>query len=307
MKIFLLTFFLVGFLSISCEKTVTIEIPEKAPRLALNSVLEKGDSIWLLVFKTRHILSPGGSGSNILDSYVVKDATPVLFENNVAVDTLVYIPLTFSYRSVKNTVIRDGINYTYKVSAPGYTPVEANSILPSQSTIAGVARVKNAKTTSFGNLMDEITVRFDDPATNGDFYVVQIFQAGSTSSVYCVSTSDKDLERIGENADPLSSDNCYDGRYLLLSDANFNGRQKELKVFVDSDEVQDIPDGNGNIMRPYVKVLRITADYFKYLKSYGNYLWGADNPFAEPVNVFTNVKNGLGIFALTTAAVDTLR
>jgi Domain of unknown function (DUF4249) len=93
----------------------------------------------------------------------------------------------------------------------------------------------------------------------------------------------------------------------LLSDANFNGKQKLLKVFVEATELRELPDGSGNIRRPFVRVLRITEDYFKYLRSYNSYLSASDNPFAEPVNVFTNVKNGLGIFALSTTAVDTLR
>lgn len=293
----------------SCEKTVTVDIPEKSPRLVLNSILEKGDSIRLAVGKTRHILSAPITG-NLEESYTVKDAKPVVFENNVAVDTLVYFSSTHDYRSVKNTIIKPGIIYTYKVSANGYSPAEVSSVLPSQSLIAQVVRIKNAKTNSSGSPMDEVSLKLNDPGSEKNFYLVQVFPAWAQNSsypVYCVNTSDKDLEQIGEDPDPLATDNCYAGGQLLMSDANFNGKQKLLKLFIQSSELQDFPDGTGRIRRPFIRVLRITEDYFRYIKSYNSYLSASDNPFAEPVNVFSNVKNGMGIFALSTVAVDTLR
>jgi hypothetical protein len=293
----------------SCEKTVTINIPEKAPRLILNSILEKGDTIHLVVGKTRHILSTAIMG-NLDESYAVKDASAVVFENSIPVDTLVYYSSSHDYRSVKNTTIRPGINYTYKVSAPGYTNAEAGCTLPSQSVIAEVVRVKNAKTNSSGQSMDEVSVKINDPAAEKNFYLVQIFPAWSNNmqyAVYCVNTNDKDVEQIGDDADPLATDNCYDGGQLLMSDINFNGKQKLLNLFVESSELQEYKDASGNMRHSFVRVLRITEDYFKYLKSYNSYLNATDNPFAEPVNVYSNVKNGLGIFALSTAAVDSLR
>jgi hypothetical protein len=309
MKKYFSFFIAFAILFVSCEKQINIDIPEKAPRLVLNSILEKGDSIRLVVGKTRHILSPSIMG-NLDESYAVKDARAIVFENNIAVDTLVYFSSTRDYRSTKNTVVRAGIVYTYKVSSNGYSQAEVSSTLPSQSVIAEVVRVKNAKTNSGGYQMDEISIKLNDPAAEKNFYLVQIFPAWSQNyyyPVYCVNTNDKDLEQIGDNADSLATDNCFNGGQLLLSDANFNGKQKLLKVFVEATELRELPDGSGNIRRPFVRVLRITEDYFKYLRSYNSYLSASDNPFAEPVNVFTNVKNGLGIFALSTTAVDTLR
>src|SRR5687768_11419373 len=96
MKKYISFLFLVGFLISSCEKKVTIDIPEKPPRLVLNSILEKGDSVRVVLGKTRHILSPHPLGNTIY-SYLVKDAEVVLYENNLPVDTLVYSTTTFHY------------------------------------------------------------------------------------------------------------------------------------------------------------------------------------------------------------------
>jgi hypothetical protein len=160
--------------------------------------------------------------------------------------------------------------------------------------------------------MDEITLKFDDPGGEKNYYLVQVYSAGYSGyegqTVWCVSTTDKDIEAIGENADPLSTDNCFDGGSLLLRDDNFNGTQKQLRFYVNSYYMQEHDDISSNrTWRPYVKVLRITEDYFKYVKSYNVYYNSSDNPFAEPVNVYSNIRNGYGTFSAYTVAVDTLR
>jgi hypothetical protein len=121
-----------------------------------------------------------------------------------------------------------------------------------------------------------------------------------------VSTTDKDIEPIGDNADPFSTDNCYDGNSLLMKDVNFSGKQKVLHFFINSYELQDQTGQGGQVYKPYVKVNRITEDYFKYIKSYHVYYNAADNPFAEPANVFSNVLNGYGNFSAYTTVVTTI-
>jgi hypothetical protein len=37
--------------------------------------------------------------------------------------------------------------------------------------------------------------------------------------------------------------------------------------------------------------------YFNYLKSFNMYQRASGNPFATPVQVYSNVENGMGIFA----------
>lgn len=305
MKIFSFLFIALIIFS-SCEKTVTINIPEKAPRLVVNAILNKNQVIELTVGKSRHILE---SNNTSIETYVVKNAVAVIFENNIPIDTLVYQAVDYTYRSSGNKTIREGYNYTVKVTAPGFTVVEATTIVPSQSEIADVKRVKDARVNSFGDQMDEITVTLNDPAET-NFYLLQFmypdFGGGREHPIICVSTTDKDLEQIGENADPLSTDNCYDGGNLIMRDNNFNGRQKQLRFHIESTQLQERQGPGGQVKKPYLKLSRITEDYFKYIKSYDVYYNSSDNPFAEPANVFSNVQNGYGIFSVRTSVTRDL-
>ena len=293
----------------ACEKTITIDIPQRDPKLVINGWLEKGVPVSVMVGKSRNVLQPQNPTGSNLDNYVVKNAMVVLFENNTAIDTLDYDAGTYRYISTNGTMLRDGFSYTLRAVAPGFAQAEAFTAMPSQSVIDQVTRIKDARTTADGYKQDELQIRITDP-TEQNFYLVQIYRPdygyGQGYPVSCVSTTDKDIEPIGEYADPLSTDNCFDGGTLLMRDVNFNGSQKQLRFFVDSYELQDYIAPNGTVYRPYVKVMRVTEDYFKFLKSYHVYFNSSDNPFAEPANVYSNVKNGYGSFTAYTVATQSL-
>ena len=288
----------------SCEKDIHVNLPKKDPKLVINAILAKDSIVTVGIGKSKSVLDPVNTSSQ-LENYVVKNATAVIYENGVVLDTLVYDAVQYRYVSPHQVTVKSGNTYSIQVTAPGFTMAEGSTTVPSQSNIAEVIRTKNARTDSDGNPEDEINLKLNDPAET-NFYLVQIFQATYAFQggypVYCVSTTDKDIEPIGENADPFSTDNCYDGNSLLMKDVNFNGRLKQVRFYVNSYELQDITGPGGQVYKPYIKVSRITEAQFKYVKSYNVYYNSSDNPFAEPSNVYTNVKNGYGVFAAFTEA-----
>ena len=305
MKKLSISFSLLLFLA-ACEKTVVIDIPRSEPRLVLSSILEKDSTIGVFVTKTRYILDPS---DHTQQQYLVSTATPVIFENGVAVDTLVFDPTQSNYRSLQGTKIRSGILYGIKVSAPGFSIAEASSAVPSQSVIASVQRVRDARVDANGIHQDEITLKLNDPAER-NFYLIQIYGSSwggqFSHPVSCVSTTDKDIESLGYN-DPMSSGECFDGGRLLMKDDHFNGREKQVVFYVESGSLQDIYDPATNrTWRPFIVVKRITEDYFRFLKTLDVYETTSDNPFAEPANVYSHEKNGFGLFTTFTAASDTL-
>jgi len=295
----------------ACEKNIKVDIPQRDPRLVINAWLAKDSIIELTVGKSRNVLQAPDQTGSMQEAYLVKNAIAKVFENNVLIDTLVYNSLTMTYKSPLKRRVKAGATYSITVTAPGFAVAEGGTLVPSQSIINSVSRVREARQTADGYKQDEITIRIDDPAGEENYYLVQLFGSAFSGSqgsgIYCVSTTDKDLEPIGDNADPLSTDNCYDGTSLLMKDANFNGKQKLIRLYVDSYALMDMNAPGAAIRHPYVVVNRITADYFRFVKSYHVYYNSADNPFAEPVNVYTNIRNGYGSFSAYTRAVDTLR
>jgi len=294
----------------ACEKTVTVNVPKKEPRLVISAWLNKSKAIEVKVSQSFHILETPNRITQGQQEFMVKDAKPVIFENNISIDTLVYDQQEFIYKSPRNVKIRAGYTYSIKVTAPGFKEVTAPTNVPVQSTIAGLTRVKNARKNSDGEEQDDVIIKLDDPA-GVNYYLVRLFPASYSSNnpefpIDCVSSTDKDLEAGSEDGDPMGN-SCLDGNSLLMKDVNFNGRQKQLKVSVASYMLNDIKYSSRPPSRPYVKVYQVTEEYFKYIKSLSAYQNSSDNPFAEPVNVYTNIANGYGIFSANTVAVDTIR
>jgi len=294
----------------SCEKDVHVDIPKKDPKLVINAILATDSVIRVTIGKTRGVLDPfinttGGPIASI-EKYIVNNISAYVYENGVMLDSLVDDGSHYQFVSFHQKTIKSGNTYTIKASAPGFMQAEATTSVPSQSTITDVTRIKNARTDPDGNPEDEITVKLDDPLET-NFYLLQFFSggygySGFGYSGYCVSTTDKDIEPLGADADPFSTNSCYDGSKLMMKDVNFNGRQKQVRFYINSYLLQDVVQPNGQVVKPNLTVMRITEDYFKFVKSYDVYYNSSDNPFAEPSNVYTNVKNGYGIFTAFTEA-----
>lgn len=291
----------------ACEKNVQVDVPRSAEKLVVNAFAEKEKPLIVSIGKTRYILD---AQPNNPFADIVSTARPILYENNIAIDTLVYDAAFRNYYSPRSRVLRTGNSYRLAVAAPDFSAVETATTVPSQSSIAGISRVPNARVQQSGETLDEVTVRLNDPANETNYYLIRFYasslNSGQEYPIDCVNTSDKDVEAIGY-ADPADPNSCFDGDRILVKDANFNGREKLLRFYIGNSRLQVYTDGAGRKYRPYVRVYRITENYFRYLKSLGAYESSDGNPFAEPVNVYTNVRNGRGLFSAYTAAVDTVR
>jgi hypothetical protein len=56
----------------------------------------------------------------------------------------------------------------------------------------------------------------------------------------------------------------------------------------------------------YVQLHVINEDYFEFLLSLEKYNETYENPFAEPVMVFSNIENGLGLFSSYSTYTDSI-
>ncbi len=79
-----------------------------------------------------------------------------------------------------------------------------------------------------------------------------------------------------------------------------------MVLSVSDDQMADIPSSGGAIGHPSVELLHITGDFFKYIKSANDYDISNANPFAEPINLYSNILNGYGFFTAYSLAADSL-
>lgn len=286
-----------------CEKPVEIELPPHAPRLVVHAQQQQGRIFRVRVGRSRGITDT--IHNNNFEPFELLNARVLLERNGALVDTLRYNDANRAYEGRHRGQL--GSVYTVKVSAPGYADAEGRSAFPDLVQPAAVGLRPGARVNSSGDSQDEIKLTINDPAGKANYYLIRLRSAHG-GEIYCVQTPDLDVERL-VYSDPFSGavEECLDGDRLLVSDRNFNGKEKKLVFYVSSNQLNPFNGQDGRQVRPTLELRSINEDYFKYLKSL-NALDNADgNPFAEPVNVVTNISNGYGLFTTFAATLDTLR
>jgi hypothetical protein len=295
----------------SCEKEIKVELPDYPQQLVIYSMTDA---------TTEAIRATSGKSLGILKYNGSQD----LYEYNAKVD--IYVDGAFTQTmeyfagqgmnlnaALHSTVAPEyGKIYTLKATAPGYPNIaEATATVPSKVTIKEIRRVRDVQT--IHGIKDEVTIVFDDPAGTKDFYMVNFaLNADSLFSQYgsniCVNTTDPSIEKTASNdIIPVNGeDDCLWGD-LFFRDELFNGTTKELTFYVSSYYLDPIVDFNGNLQYPEVKLSHISEDYLRFRKTLDFVENNEGNPFSEPSNVYSNIKNGFGIFTISTSDSKEIR
>jgi hypothetical protein len=291
---------------VSCEKTVVVDVPLSAPKLVVNGLINAGDVFKVKVTKSEPLLTNIGN-------YKVSNVALQLFENGLIKDTFLYSTNTDLYTAKNGSVPLQGKKYLLTAVLNGFTKIEAETITPTNIAIQSITRRVNVRTDNSGNALDEIKIKFVDNASESNYYLFKIKRPISSNAtivnyepIFCIRSSDIDIER-GSNSDPTDNNNCIEKEFLI-TDKNFNGNSKEIILYIRSFDLETyINPVNLKKYKAIVEMNSITTDHYKYRKSLGTYRDNEDNPFSEPVLVFTNIKNGYGIFSSFTIARDTIR
>lgn len=271
----------------SCEKNIEVKVPKHESKLALYSVNKPGETFTATVSKSVGILDYNPN----VDLHVT-NAFVRLLDNGLVVDTLVYDPTEQQYKS--DVLAEMGHAYTLQATADETGTAYAMAGFTNNVGLSNIERIQNAKVNQNGEPMDELVVTFSDPPASSDYYRVS-FTFGGMTFYGCVQSNDPSIENP---SDDLAGESCLSASGIYLSDNLFNGQQKSLHMFVDHYMLEPYIDEFGNIIHATLRFEYLSEDYFRYLKTYDFAQWNDGNPFAEPTNVYSNVNNGFGVFAI---------
>jgi hypothetical protein len=293
---------LLSGLIIACEREVQVKIPDHEAKLVVHGQQAQDRFFTVRVgrsFGITETISTLNTGQ-----FDVPDAVVLLKQNGIVSDTLKYNTANKRYEGRRQRALL-GNSYSIEASANGFGKAEGNSIFPALVQPLGIALKRKARTDQNGDQLDEVTITFKDDGAKVNYYLFRIRRAESPF-INCVITNDKDVERL-VYSDPFYTEECLDGNRLLVNDKNFNGLTKTIVFYVNTYEMNEATNQQGRKLKPTVELLSINEDYYQYIKSVNSYDNAIDNPFAEPVNVTSNIKNGYGFFTTFALAVDTLR
>ena len=86
--------------------------------------------------------------------------------------------------------------------------------------------------------------------------------------------------------DPIIGDEISDNG-VIFSDEFFNGKNYELVIYIDKQYTPFL----------FTELRSVSKEYFLYMRSYFKYVQTNGDFLAEPVMVYNNINNGIGIFA----------
>lgn len=298
---------LIGVLC-GCESVVDLDIPDSYQSKLVVEALFSPDSLWKF-----HVGKSIPVESNLSDGeLIVPNAEIVIFGENQFRDTLKYVN-DGVYRSMHEHRPATGTRYSVQVNAPGFTQAEASSWAPPvQSELLDIKRTSNEGSSE----EDLYTVRLrlsDMPGKN--YYSVNLDQVRPSCRVTGGGLNLRDSTDSGKGYDfllfqstwpslyaypeavddPLHAD--FDNVFIggaYFSDRLFEATTVEFEITFEPYIFESV----GRYFR--VTVTALSEDLFAYERSIGHYDLYVNEPNLTrntPVTVYTNFRNGLGLFA----------
>jgi hypothetical protein len=276
MKKLLLLFPVTIFLLASCEEDADIELPEVEPKIVISCFITPQDSI-IRAYISRS--NPVFNSSTSTTGAAVPNATVMLYGNSSSVQ-LVYNSIT-EYYEVSTAVfpVLAGNEYRIDVThAASGAHAEATTTVPLvtpsgfQCTATDTI-VSSDPWNTYGESRFEYS--FQDPAGQQNLYRFTVYNVMYDSVMMDTS---------------LNQWSSWD----LFNDENADG------TAISRNFISWYNEYAGSLIEYDVWLHNCNYDYYMFHQSMNNYD-GGDNPFAEPVQIYTNVTDGLGIFAAANA------
>jgi len=185
-------------------------------------------------------------------------------------------------------------NYHLSIDYPNYSSLTAIDQVPKPVSLSGIHI--DTMSLSEGNIL--LTANFKEPVGQVNYYHLLLFHevvSGRTQSNGFVENKDVNLEPLPIISIPVNLPNAtFDNNQvgILFSDENIDGQALQLKLKAVINELE-----MGMFPKIVGELRTVSENYYQYHTSLARQLESKDRPFSEPVSVYTNIENGVGIFA----------
>ena len=320
----------------ACETTVEVDIPQNTVQLTANALFNP-DSMWKVELHQNRYVLDTTPFAPVPDATVkIKQQGRVVAELDYRGESIYYRNSFYTSSDSQPALGEDyTLEITHptlgSVTANSRTTPVPTPILSFVWDTLDIREIPNA----YGDVAYGVTIRLDDPpeenfyslviATRREFIVGRdIDNDGVLDPVLREFSSSE----VGMRSDDPTVDNPSDDYVseLLFKDVNFNGQEYELKLYMQTTSTKNptypalfardfyqlgedeyVYDLDGEIVyKPgdsfptdfmYALLRTVTEEYYQYNYTRDLQASVENNPFAQPVQVFDNIENGLGIFA----------
>ncbi len=324
---------LLMMISISCETILDFKGKDIKPKIVLYSIVIPDSVITVRLGSSMPVFDPDFKAPKL------NNAEVKLFINDGFVETLQYVGSTHGdyNRTYSFEEFRSGMkvsprnNYRIEVKSPGYESVSSDCILPDTVEIISIDTISTF-TQPDPSMQDmpswrvlNCKLKFRDPPDTENYYrLYASYMAGYYASdksqpyspEYPVYVENYVLWRVG-GQDPIINTKQDEGffedqiynEYSIFTDELISGKEYILKfslpVFRGS--MGSMDTAYHEFAHYHIELQSISKELYLYLRSSSAHQMKEGNFFSEPVLVYGNVDNGLGVFGGSFAASRDLK
>ncbi len=266
-----------------CVEVVTdIEFPDVPSKVVVHAFISPSDTAVQVMLTWSNPIYGGISTDSIR---YISDATVKISEIGKPMFPLSFHPKKRVYFiSADAFPVEAGKQYALQVDAPGMDPITATCFVPQANTTLVLESIER-EITDWSEIVRVIYSFTDIPGERENFYA---------SSAYL------DSQLIVIEEDTLKTPKQ---QFFTASGENYiSNKGREGRKFLTRAEGYQYSmhwmgsDADDEVSKT-VFLLLLTTDehYYNYHKALENYF--PDNPFAEPILMYSNIEGGLGVFA----------
>ena len=274
-----------------CVKIITDDLETKPPKLVLNSAISTDSALTINLSRTFNIFDDE-SDKNLP---FIDGANVGFFENGNWLFDLEN--LGYGYYAKPGFYPETGKDYSVEASYKGFTSIASKTVIPPAVPILDFDTTEllveyeyyGKETWYIGH------IKYKDPAGIGNDYQLTCriwARDGNGGKIW----SDNYLW-IPETEDHLFYDNAYGN--LLWNDKFSDGKEVDIRfVFFNIYDNKSSGFVESDTLGFVFSFQALNNDYYTYLKSLNIYYdtGGGEDPFSEPVVIYSNIENGYGIF-----------
>lgn len=283
-------------LFIACKKEIEFNPKNQSPFLVMNSYLDPDSILSVSVSQSASMMEE-------LTKNIVSDAVVKVYENATLLETLHFDAVSSRYLGVGKPSV--GKEYKITVVKDGFLAIEATSVI---EPAPGILKYTILRNKHYSGRAD-VTITFKDPGGVKNYYRLVVKNEdefsekpdwaqnkGNSSGAGWIYSSNPGFWSTDPNLNwdnGSSSSGVFDdvpiNIFHIFNDDLIDGKEYSLSF---SYSLSAYPEANN---RTIIYLQAITEDLHKYLKTYSAQYYYGDDFLLEPIQVYTNVKNGGGI------------
>ena len=262
------------FIQVSCTREVELTWDGEEQKYVVNCLFSPDEQIELYAFKTTGIIEDTIEFVNDLDIELYESGQ-LTWSGNSAEKGRYSIPVIPKLKEEYIVILKN--NEGFSITAVDLIPPAVN-ILTATYSFPVYEDI-------YGTLFGKVSLSFRDNREVKNYYEIVIL--GEDSSIIHTSNVKHPVVTLDNENDPIMPGS------LLFTDELFEGEKLDLNIYV------------YTYYNPIIVLKNVSRNYYEYRKSINSHFYNQnterENIFelfkGDPVELYSNINNGLGIFA----------